>query len=295
VDEVAYTRPVPEAEGGSGKPVFFGLDVGERTAVILSRYDVSCGWDGHIRDGAYSVAPADARKLGLNMVAYVLATFPIAQYQSTAKVYYEEDERARGDFIFVQAKVTDNWDTHPNAVANLLKYVAANTSTEVKFQRRAVDLTAAELQQYPFLYMTGLYDFQLSDSQIEALRRFLLSGGSVLASPSLGRREFDKAFRREIARVLPEHELRPLPADHPVYSILNRIDGVTYDDYVASIGETPPGLPLEGIELGGTTAVIYCPYGLGGWRGFDHPFGRDIAHADAVRLGVNIVLYAMLH
>jgi hypothetical protein len=42
-------------------------------------------------------------------------------------------------------------------------------------------------------------------------------------------------------------------------------------------------------------AVIYCPYGLGGWRGFDHPFGRDLACEDALSLGVNIILYAMTH
>jgi hypothetical protein len=63
-----------------------------------------------------------------------------------------------------------------------------------------------------------------------------------------------------------------------------------------SIGEIPPSLPLEGISLGGTTPVIYCPYGLGGgWRGFDHPFGRDVAQEDATKLGVNIVLYSMTH
>jgi len=295
IQEVTYTRAVPEAGGTTGKPVFYGLDMGPRTAVILSRYDLSCGWDGHIREGAFSVHPKDARRLGINMIIYTLTNFPLARYQSRAKVYYEEQERARGEFVIAQAKLTDNWDTQPNAIANLLKFVAASTSTEVKFQRRPVELTSEELQQYPFLYMTGLYDFTLTDAQVQALRRYLSSGGFLLASPSCGRREFDAAFRREIARVLPDRKLAPLPADHPVYSILNEIGSVRYADYVASLEEHPPSLPLEGIELGGTTAVIYCPYGLGGWRGFDNPFGRDIAHDDAVRLGVNIVLYAMTH
>lgn len=296
IDEVSYTRPVPEAGGETGSPVIFGLDNGDRTAVILSRYDLSCGWDGHIRDGAYSVHPKDARKLGVNMIAYALATFRLGRYQSAAKLYYEEQERARGDFVFAQARLTDNWDTQPNAIANLLKFVTANTSAEVKFQRRAVDLVAEELQEYPFLYMAGRYDFELTEAQVQALRRYLTSGGFLLASPSAGRREFDRAFRREIARVLPDHKLEPLPAAHPVYTILNNVDGVRYSDYVASLGESPSALPLEGIQLGGTAAVIYSPYGIGGgWRGFDHPFGRDIAHRDAVRLGVNIVLYAMTH
>jgi hypothetical protein len=274
----------------------FGLDVADRTAIILSRYDVSCGWDGHIRKDAYSVHPRDARQIGVNMIVYALATFRLARYQSTAKLYYESEERARGDFVFAQARLTDNWDTQPNAIANLLKYVTANSSAEVKFQRRAVDLTAEDLQQYPFLYLTGRYGFELDEGQVQALRRYLTSGGFLLASPSSGCREFDESFRREMARVLPEHELAPLGADHPAYNILNRVDQVDYAPYVKSLGETPGELPLEGIQLGGTTAVIYSPYGLGGgWRGFDHPFGRDIASPDAIKLGVNIVLYAMTH
>jgi len=296
IEEVSYTKPVPEAPGGKGPPVFFGLDHGDRTAVILSRYDLSCGWDGHVREGAYSVHPADARKLGVNMIAYALAMFPLAQYQSAAKVYYEDQEHAGGEFVFAQARLTDNWDTQTNSIANLLKFVASSTTTEVKFQRRAVDLTADELLDYPFLYLTGLYDFELSEAQVQALRRYLNSGGFLLASPASGRRQFDRAFRREMARVLPDHKMEMLPADHPVYGILNQLERVRYSDYVESLGETPPALPLEGIQIGGTTAVIYCSYGLGGgWRGFDHPFGRDIAHQDAVKLGVNIVLYAMTH
>ena len=99
-----------------------------------------------------------------------------------------------------------------------------------------------------------------------------------------------------MAAVFPDHPLQKLAADHPIYSILNHVRAVHYADYVETLGEDPPALPLEGIQLGGTTAVVYSPYGLGGgWRGFDHPFGRDVAYQDAVKLGVNIVLYGMTH
>lgn len=296
IDQVTYTVPVPDAPEKTGKPVFYGMDWGDRTAVILSRYDVSCGWDGHIRSGAHNVSPADARRLGINMIAYTLAVFPVGQYQSAAKVFYEDQERARGDFVFAQAKLGEDWDTQPNAIANLLKFVTASSATEVKFQRRTVGLAAEELQAYPFLYMTGRHDFELSEEEVAALRRYVRSGGFVLASPSCGRSEFDKAFRREIGRVLPDSEITALPADHAVYSILNVIDEVHYSAYALSVEDEPPALPLEGIRLGSRTAVIYSPYGVGGgWRGFDHPFGRDVSNQDAVKLGVNIVLYAMTH
>jgi hypothetical protein len=294
IKQVVYTRPVPDAP--NGEPILFGMDIGCRTAMVLTRYGLSCGWDGHIRDGAFNVHPNDARKVGVNMIAYALAENPIAQYQSTAKVYYEEDARPRGEFVLVQARVGENWDSQFNEIANLLKNLATRTTTEIKFERKVVDLGKGDLQSYPFLYITGHYDFKLTDDERKAVANYLRAGGFILASPCCGSREFDVAFRREIAGVLPANPLLPLAQNHPVYSILNTVKSVSYTPYVESLGEPCPKLPLEGVTLGSTAAVIYSPYGLGGgWRGFDHPFGRDIASDDATKLGMNAVLYSMTH
>ena len=294
ISKVSYNRPVPDAP--NGEPVFYGVDLGARTAILLSRYGLSCGWDGHTRAGAYTVNPNDARKLGVNMIAYALAMYPISIYQGTAKIYYQEEERPRGEFVLAQARIGENWDSQFNEIASLLKTTATQTSAEIKFERKVVDLGKSDLQNYPFLYITGEYDFTLNAVEKRALKSYLAAGGFILASPSCGSREFDRAFRREVAGLLPGHPLQPLPVNHPVYSILNKIQGVGYAEYVEKSGETPPSLPLEGVSIGAATPIIYCPYGIGGgWRGFDNPFGRDIASEDATRLGVNIILYAMTH
>ena len=285
-----------EGDAPNNEPWFFGLDLGCRTAIILSRYDLSCGWDGHIRDGAFFVAPNDARRMGVNMVAYALGLYNLGLYQSTAKVFYEKEDRARGDFIFAQAQIGENWDSQQNAIANLLKAVATKTSAEVKFVHRTVELGKGDLQTYPFLYMTGHYDFKLSDDEVNALKRYIQAGGFLLASPCCGSREFDVAFRRELARVMPGNTLEKLPAEHAVYHILNDIESVKYTEYVTVSGTVAPPLPLEGITIGGNTPVVYCPFGLGGgWRGFDHPYALDMVQQDATNLGVNIVLYSMTH
>lgn len=295
IREVQYTQKF-EGDAPNNEPVFFGMDLGCRTSIILSRYDLSCGWDGHIRDGAFSVHPTDARRLGVNMIAYALGVHNVGIYQSAEKVFYEKEERARGDFIFAQAQIGENWDCQRNAIANLLKEVATKTSAEVKFVHKGVELAKGDLQVYPFLYMTGHYDFKLTDDEVKALKRYIQSGGFVVASPCCGSRQFDTAFRREIARVLPGNALEELPAEHAVYHMLNEVQMVQYTEYAMAIGETAPLLPLEGITIGGTTPVIYSSFGLGGgWRGFDHPYALDIAHGDSMNLGVNIVLYSMTH
>ena len=293
IKKVTYTRDPPDAP--NGEPMLFAMDVGCRAAVVLSRYGLCCGWDGHRRAKAFNVDVEDARKIGINMIAYALGTHGVGIYQATAKNYYEEDARARGDFIFAQARVGENWDSQANNLANLLKAVATKTSTEIKFERKIVDLASPDVLGYPFLYVTGHQDFKLSNAEVQGLKTYLAGGGFILASPCCGRREFDTAFRREIARVTSA-PLQPLAENHPVYNIMYKLKSVSYSPYAEAQQESLPKLPIEGVTVGGSTSVVYCPIGLGGgWRGFDHPYGRDIATDDATKLGVNVVMYSLTH
>jgi len=293
IKKVVYTRAPPDAP--NGEPVLFAMDVGCRAAVILSRYGLCCGWDGHRRAKAFNVDVEDARRLGINMIAYALGVHGLGIYQATAKNYYEDQARARGDLVFAQARVGENCDSQANSIANLLKAVATKTSAEIKFERRVVDLAGPDVLGYPFLYLTGHHDFRLSPAEVQGLKTYLAGGGFLLASPCCGRREFDAAFRRELARVTSA-PLMPLPETHPVYSIFYKVKSVSYTPWAEVAQESLPKLPVEGVQAGGVTCVVYCPFGLGGgWRGFDHPYGRDIAADDAMKLGVNIVLYSLTH
>jgi hypothetical protein len=296
VEKVTYNNPVPDAQSGSGPPIFYGVDYGCRTAVVLSRYDVSCGWDGHIRKGAHSVSPNDARKLGVNLVAYSLSYFKLGQYQAALKVFYDEGKRARGDFVFGQVAYAGNWDPHPNGTANLLREVATKTSAEVKFLRRPVRLDKADLLEYPFLYLTGHDDFKLSDEEVENLRRYLLSGGFLFADACCGRAGFDAAFRREIARVLPNSKLDRVSGSHAVFSVFYKLDKLEFTEYTRSREPDRETLDLYGVSLGGSTVVLYSPQAVGtGWRGFDLPFSDGLTSRDSLKFGVNTVVYAMTH
>ena len=66
---------------------------------------------------------------------------------------------------------------------------------------------------------------------------------------------------------------------------------------VARLGAKPLGAPsLEGITVDGQLAVVYSPLDLGcGWELKPHPYGVGYAWRDAIRLGVNVVVYAVLH
>ena len=53
---------------------------------------------------------------------------------------------------------------------------------------------------------------------------------------------------------------------------------------------------IEGIDLAGVTSVIYSKYDIGcGWEMMEHPYAKGYGSRDALRLGMNILMYAETH
>jgi len=131
---------------------------------------------------------------------------------------------------------------------------------------------------------------------VAALRRFLDGGGTLLVNNSLGLQTFDRSVRRELGKVLPDAALKPLPAGHPVFTSVFNLSSASYTPALAT---ARPGLKepyLEGIWLHGDLKVIYSPIDLeAGWEGLDHPLARAYQPDSAIKLGVNIIMYAMTH
>ena len=71
-------------------------------------------------------------------------------------------------------------------------------------------LSSDSIYEFPLVIMTGEGDFQLSEAERENLRRYVERGGFLLASAGCSSTEWDRAFRREMAMVFPNH---PLQAD----------------------------------------------------------------------------------
>jgi hypothetical protein len=294
IGSVRYKR---EAKEWDAAPCLEAVHIGCRAAVIYTGgYDCSCGWDGHLHEHGQRVLPKDARMLGANIITYALATYELGRFLSTERVYHQTGEPTRDQLVIAQVIHDGDWDTQPSALASLLKHLAQNTTVEVQFKRENVDLRSIDAFAHPILYMTGHEDFKLADEEVQNLRRYLAAGGVLVANACCGRKGFDDAFRREIRRVLPDHALERLPLEHPVYRAVYPIHEVTYTPLVL---HEHPGLrepTLEGISLENQLRVIYSPYGfVNGWSGAPNPYDRGYAGDDALRLGINILVYAMTH
>ena len=280
----------------SGAPCLESIDVGCRSAVIFSPVDLTCGWDGHEHPRGRRVVIDQARQIGANLVTYLLGSYQLGRFLSTTRVYFEADAPTRDDFVFAQLIHDGDWDPDPSAVHNLLKFARDNSTLGVKFTRENLHLTDPQAVTCPMLYITGHREFTWSNDETAILQRYLRAGGFLLADSCCGRTAFDLAFRRELAKALPEHRLERLPADHPLLSSHYTIDRIQYTPRVHEDFGPLDAAELEGITLDGSIAVLYSRFDLGnGWEQFPHAYSYGVMEGDALRIGTNAIVYALTH
>lgn len=206
-------------------------------------------------------------------------------------------EPQRDQFVFtVLSTRGGSWDPDSTIIDGIRQYLTATTSVRVLPGRRAVAAEDSALFDSPFLCLTGHEPFEsFSDLEVQALRRFLIGGGLIFANDAMASRGsgFDRAFRREMARVLPESEWQPLPKDHAVFRAFYLLRQVG--------GRVIASPTLEGLSWKGRTVVVYTQNDLLGVWARDRlgnyqqscvP-GGEPQRMEGMKLTLNVILYAL--
>lgn len=183
-----------------------------------------------------------------------------------------------------------DWYSNPSSLPNLLKAISDRTSIRAANREENIRITDPGIFKYPYLYMNGHGNVKFSDEEVRILRRYLSAGGFIHADDNYG---MDSSFRREIKKLFPDSPLVELPFDHEIYH---------------SFFDFPNGLPKVhehdnkpaqgfGIFLDDRLVVFYtyeCDLG-DGWEDpavhNDPPEKREAA----LRMGINIIIYALTH
>ena len=140
----------------------------------------------------------------------------------------------------------------------------------------------------PFTVISGEGSFRFSEKERENLRRYLLCGGFLLASPGCSDSAWDSAFRNQLKALIPEAQLTRLPMTHPVFSTLFRIPSLSLKGGGTTL--------VEGLEINGRLVMIYSTEGLNDAyhaKGCCCCGGNQIRESEQVN--VNILCYALLH
>lgn len=272
-----------------GPPELLGMNLGCRTAVVLSPWDLSCGWDEHTHEHGSRLLPGDAIRMGINLVSYIAALRQVAEVQSVTREVNFKSDRPRQQFVLAQVRHQGDWNPDPNSTIQLLRHLAGESSLAVAFDLKYVDPTEAKIAPFPFLYMTGFRDPQLSNDEVAALRRHLQAGGFLFVNNCSGFNAFDRHTRTLVSRLFPDQKLAPLAMDHTLfksfYSITGAKDRQTNQDRT---------IELEGVSIKNRLVLVYSKNDMiTHLKQVSDPFGNGYDADSCRKLALNIVAYAL--
>lgn len=295
LERVAYCDGVRKAGYAEEAPWLDGLTLSCRTAAVVSRWGLAAGWEGQEEAGYRAYAAEDARRLGVNLSAYALAARAWAR-RAGPPAPPAAAGAPRGSQVCVAQVIHDaEWLTRRQALPLLLDSFNRRTDVPVGFRAEAMRLTSPAIFDAPLLYLTGHDALNLGRAEADALRQYLKNGGFLLAESCCGRAGFDRVFRELVERLFPGQPLAAVPEDSPLFRAPNRIDLLRVTPSLAARRGSPLMRPrLEGLKIGGQYAILYSPYGLaGGWEGTPAPYADGYEDSDALKLGQNILMYAV--
>ena len=284
-----------------GPPELLGMNIGTRTAVILSPHDMSCGWDEFIapsskqrvadapRDKA--LIPGDAIRFGLNIVSYVAALREVGSVEAVTREVSAPTNRTRQAFSLAQLRHQGDWNPDPNSTFQWLRHLAQDSSLSVGFQLKYVDAEEPKIADHPFLFMTGFRNPRFGAEQKTALQRHIAAGGFLFINNCSGYREFDQHVRALIGELFPDQQLTTIPPDHSLYRSFFKI-GEVRD---RRSGAARP-VDLEGISIRDRLVVVYSKNDmLTHLKQVSDPFGNGFDADSCRQLSVNVVAYALQH
>lgn len=228
--------------------------------------------------------------LFLFLFAFSLSALPNASAQQLptgAPAVKQQGSR----FVIARLKYDGggDWYNDPSSELNMLRFLADHTDIDVDVRTEEfVEVGSEKLFSYPFVFMTGHGNIRLSDREAQNLRSYLENGGFLYVDDDYG---FDKAFRREIAKVFPDKELVELPFDHGIYHI-----HYAFPNGLPKIHEhdkKPPqgfGMFHEG------RLILFYTYESNladGWADPDVHKDPEDVRLKSLQMGLNIIVWAL--
>ncbi|MDZ4702132.1 MAG: DUF4159 domain-containing protein [Rhodothermales bacterium] len=183
-----------------------------------------------------------------------------------------------------------DWYGDEQSLWELLAFARRETLMDVAPREDVVELGSDKLYSYPYVYLTGHGNVRFSDDEARRLRHYLEGGGFLHIDDNYG---LDRHIRREMKKVFPDQEFVELPFDHPIYH--------AHFDFPAGLPKIHEhdGKPAQGFGLiveGRLVAFYSYESDLGdGWEPKEVHNVPDPLRSAALRMGVNLLSYAMSH
>ena len=215
-----------------------------------------------------------------------------------------------------------DWWTNPSSLNHFAKWVNERTKirTDLNIAGGPPKLTDASLMKTPLIFMTGhdpalvrrknlmdsqygggKLDSKLSETEIIALRKYLLEKGGLLIFDDCGvnapAQAMTRIFLAQMRRAIPEYHIERIPTNHEIYHNFHTLGGPPIGFDIYWWGEQPVRRNfLEGISVDGKLSVLISRRDyLCAMRTISVP-GFPVHYSPAVfRFLTNVAIYALTH
>ncbi len=241
-------------------------------------------------------------------------TFARLMYPTSPhRIDWQSDYRAGFDW----REGNTNWTIdYPRSDRHLSEAIRRLTRINGKSVEQPINLDdeTDDVFNYPWLYAVEVGHWQLTPSQIDKFREFLLRGGFFMCDDFHGDDEWN-IFITTMNKVFPDRMIVDLPDSDPIFHTVFDLDdryqvpGAQYTK-THSICEkcrTYSAVGYDNNGLGAHWRAIYDDHGrimvamchnmdLGdSWEHADNPEYPQKFSALGIRIGVNYIVYAMSH
>jgi hypothetical protein len=186
---------------------------------------------------------------------------------------------------------------YPTAEEHILQIMKEATGINVeRVSYKIVELSSPEIFEYPFSYVSEPGEMNLTDEEVLNLRQYINRGGFVMIDDfgGQGNEQLEmESFRRNLLRTFPDRDIFPLDDNHPLLRNFYDIDNLNTVHPMTGVKSIFYGYP-DG--RGGLSMVICFNNDVGDfWEFIDYPRYPVKPSAEALKLGINFVMYAMTH
>ena len=209
-----------------------------------------------------------------------------------------QNEPPETEFIFARwmyGGFRGGWEhDYPAAEEHINQIMKEATGINVDMlSYKIVPIGSPEIFNYPFGYISEPGMMRLNEQEVKNFREFIDRGGFVMLDDFDGPRMF-QVMQENMRKVFPDREMYRVGDDHAILHTYYDIDSF----YVESPYNVGGDAAFFGInDSKGDLAVLICFNNDIGdfWEYIDEPVYAVRPSAEALKLGINFILYSMTH
>ncbi|MDB5171679.1 MAG: Prenyltransferase/squalene oxidase, partial [Phycisphaerales bacterium] len=183
---------------------------GSRILMLFSPTDISRHWQ--LREQK-TEAGKPIFQLGINMFVYATGKRDLRNRLETNDIGPIAGAPSTTVNI-ARVKYSGNWDPEPYAWTRFARQFQKQTG--YRLDVHPVAMQELDAKAYPFAHITGTARYAATTEEVEALKKYVESGGVLLADLTGGAGTFDESFRATLARAFPGINPRIIPSTSPL-------------------------------------------------------------------------------